>query len=406
MVESKPKLIFLWNYVEWGGAQVYLLAVMKQAREEFDITVALPRDSMPDIFRFLDALGIRYDLRDVSLDMNAAPGIVRKLQRQWRRIKTEASTFRYLLKYDLSRSILHIETAPWQSWILLAALALRRSNTFLTMHNIMPRASGLRELIWRLRLRAVSRLPRFHIFASNNDTKNGLKAWVTNRFFEEIKVTYTAVDPAEIEQASAAAFDRDAERRAFGIRPHAFVVLCVGQFIDRKGRWVFLEAASKAVAANDNISFIWLSPNAPNKQESDRIDSFKLGDKFRHILSADVGHDRHSILRYFRIADAFALASYVEGLPIALLEAMAMGLPSVSTNINAIPEAIIPEKTGLLIEPGDAGALCDAILRLDRDPDLRSRLATEGKEYVLKHFDERSVADSIINSYNEALGRI
>ena len=52
MINPRRKLIISWPYIEWGGAQVYLLAIMKQAREEWDVLVVLPNDSPPDILSY------------------------------------------------------------------------------------------------------------------------------------------------------------------------------------------------------------------------------------------------------------------------------------------------------------------------------------------------------------------
>jgi glycosyltransferase involved in cell wall biosynthesis len=103
------------------------------------------------------------------------------------------------------------------------------------------------------------------------------------------------------------------------------------------------------------------------------------------------------------MADIFALPSYVEGLPIALLEAMALGLPCVPTNVYAIPEAIRDGETGLLVERGDPRALAKAILALRDDRDLRLRLGEKGREHVLNQFDERTAAACAIQAYREAL---
>lgn len=399
MTKERPKLVFIWTYDNWGGAQVYLLAVMKLAMSDFDITVALPRTSVPDIIYFLDELGIKYDYLDASIDTGPTPTVLNKVKRQWRRIHAEWTAFRYLSRYDLPKSIVHIEAAPWQSWILLTALSLKGSNLFLTMHNIMPRTSAWRELIWKARLKFVSRLPRFQIFASNHDTKNRLKGWVTDEFWNKIKVTYTAVDPTQIEAATEAELDRDSLRERFGIRKDRFVVLCVGQFIDRKGRWQYLEAARSIADKRDDIDLVWMTPQLPEGDDLERVISFDLGNRFTLVRSSDVGKDRLSVLSFFRIADAFALPSLVEGLPIALLEAMALGLPSISTNINAIPEAIFDGSTGLLIEPNDAAALAGAIERLADEPDLRISVASKGREFALLNFDERKVAEDVIASY-------
>ncbi len=104
-----------------------------------------------------------------------------------------------------------------------------------------------------------------------------------------------------------------------------------------------------------------------------------------------------------RQADVFALPSFLEGLPISILEAMALGIPTVSTNINAIPEAIKHLETGLLIEPGNPDELKEAILLLKNDLVLREKLSIQGKKYVLENFDEAVVAKIAIERYINSL---
>jgi glycosyltransferase involved in cell wall biosynthesis len=78
-------------------------------------------------------------------------------------------------------------------------------------------------------------------------------------------------------------------------------------------------------------------------------------------------------------ADIFSLPSVQEGFGIVFLEAMAAGKPIVAARAAAIPEVV---RNGLLVEPGNAEALADAILRLNRDPDLRARLGKAGSQDV------------------------
>lgn len=403
MTKPRTQLIFLWNYVEWGGAQIFLLAIMKAARADWDILVVLPRGSMPTILYFLDDLGIRYEFLDVAIQVSEAPGLNDKLRRQWRRIYAEAVSFKYLMRFDLKNSILHIETAPWQSWLLLTALAMRRAHVFVTMHNFMPRTSQLREMIWRLRLKFVSGLPGFHIIPSNQDTKDKLRGWVRDDFWEKMIVAHTAIDPTEIDAVLESKFDRSETRAQHGVDADKFVVLCVGQFIDRKGRWVFLEAAKQVIDKDPDVAFVWLTPKLPDETETARIDEYGLGDSLKIVLSDNVGKAREDVLRFFRVADVFSLPSYVEGLPIALLEAMALNIPSISTRVYAIPEAIKDMETGILIDAGDSSGLADSILRLKRDPELREKLGSNGREFVLENFDERIVAGKVIDSYKRSL---
>jgi len=98
---------------------------------------------------------------------------------------------------------------------------------------------------------------------------------------------------------------------------------------------------------------------------------------------------------YLEAMDVFVLPSLWEGLSLAVLEAMFHGLPVVATAVNGTPEAVADERTGLLVPPGDPGALADAMARLARDPELRARLGTAGREEAERRFTvERMVEET------------
>ncbi len=81
---------------------------------------------------------------------------------------------------------------------------------------------------------------------------------------------------------------------------------------------------------------------------------------------------------------------------------MALGIPTISTNINAIPEAIKHLETGLLIEPGNSGALKDSILLLKNNSSLREKLSIQGEKYILENFDETKIAEIAVERYIES----
>jgi len=92
-------------------------------------------------------------------------------------------------------------------------------------------------------------------------------------------------------------------------------------------------------------------------------------------------------------ADCLVLPSVVtrrgkqEGIPVALMEALAMKVPVVATNISGIPELIEHKKTGLLVPPEDAGALVSALLRIHDEPAWAGALGDAGHERVAKEYD-------------------
>jgi colanic acid/amylovoran biosynthesis glycosyltransferase len=116
----------------------------------------------------------------------------------------------------------------------------------------------------------------------------------------------------------------------------------------------------------------------------------------RHHLSDTVQLtgpvDQDHIRAHYGAADCFALASFAEGIPVVLMEAMAMAIPCVTTHITGIPELIQNEHDGLLVAPGDDVGLAAAIGLLMDDSTLRERLGRAGRQRIQREYDlERNV---------------
>jgi len=109
-----------------------------------------------------------------------------------------------------------------------------------------------------------------------------------------------------------------------------------------------------------------------------------------------VGADKDD---YLRSASCFCLPSYDEGLPMSLLEAMAMGLPVVATRVGAIPEAVSDGREGLLFAPGDIDALAAHLQRLLDDPRQAQAIGGAGRERVLRDFSLENVTSDLLRLY-------
>jgi glycosyltransferase involved in cell wall biosynthesis len=98
-------------------------------------------------------------------------------------------------------------------------------------------------------------------------------------------------------------------------------------------------------------------------------------------------------------SDIAVLTSIKEGIPRAVLEAMAMGLPVVATNVVGTREAVRHEDTGFLVELGDVAGLAAAIARLAHDPALRARLGARGRAVAVAEFDEGPIVETLREIY-------
>jgi glycosyltransferase involved in cell wall biosynthesis len=99
--------------------------------------------------------------------------------------------------------------------------------------------------------------------------------------------------------------------------------------------------------------------------------------------------------------DVFCLPSHAEGLPLVLLEAMARGKPVVATAVGGTPELVVDGETGLLVPPGDVGALAAALGTLLRDPVRASRLGAAGRRRVLQNFSAESASERVLGLYRD-----
>jgi glycosyltransferase involved in cell wall biosynthesis len=113
------------------------------------------------------------------------------------------------------------------------------------------------------------------------------------------------------------------------------------------------------------------------------------------------------ILKSYQWADIFVLPCVKSQTgehditPNAILEAMAMELPVVSTRTGAIPEIVIHQKTGLLIDPGDVTALSKALQTLIQDPDLRRKYGKAGRQQVIEHYNSAKNVSKIVSLFNQ-----
>lgn len=178
---------------------------------------------------------------------------------------------------------------------------------------------------------------------------------------------------------------------AHGRADAPFTVVCVASLQEYKGQRILLEACD--LLARRGVAFrCLLAGDGPDRTDlAAEVDRRGLGDAVTFLGA----QPRDAVRRWLARADACALASVrtpdglMDGIPVALMEALACELPVVATDLSGIGELVEHERTGLLVPERDAVALADALERLARDPALRSRLGRAGRAKVLAEFELR-----------------
>lgn len=177
----------------------------------------------------------------------------------------------------------------------------------------------------------------------------------------------------------------------------ALEILCVGRLVPSKGQLILLGACDLLLAQGYSIR-VRLVGAGPDRE---CLEAFAAGKRIPVVFEGAVNHETtHQLIGQ---ADIFALASFAEGIPVALMEAMAMEVPCVSTCIAGIPELIRDGVDGLLVHASSADALASAIRRLIEDPLLRQRLGVAGRKRVCELYNLRQNTWSLALVFGERL---
>jgi colanic acid/amylovoran biosynthesis glycosyltransferase len=166
-------------------------------------------------------------------------------------------------------------------------------------------------------------------------------------------------------------------------RDGATEIICVGRLVPAKGHLVLLRAVSSLLQNGLHLR-LRLIGDGP---ERGAIESFLATEKLEESVILEGALNHEETKQKLAQADIFVLASFAEGLPVALMEAMAMGVPCVSTFVAAIPELIRDGLEGVLVPPSSEQVLAAALQRLIGDPDLRRRFALAARCRVTEFYD-------------------
>lgn len=176
-------------------------------------------------------------------------------------------------------------------------------------------------------------------------------------------------------------------------------VLYLGHFLKLKGIYDLVEAIPKICAQAPELKF-WLC----GLHEVQQVRALCRQRKVMHVveyLGPIPFEQRWAALRQ---ADIFVLPSYEEGLPVTILEAMAVGLPVVATPVGGIPQVITDGMNGFLIPPGDIDALASSILRLAQAPALRQRMGELNRARIAEEFDAAAFVKKLADHFRDLTG--
>jgi len=172
-------------------------------------------------------------------------------------------------------------------------------------------------------------------------------------------------------------------------------LLFFGEIARHKGVFGLAQAFARVADELPGLRLIYAGTGSGVEETRRLIEQFGLGRRVKFTGWLQAERKRATLAA----ATIFVLPSFVEGMPMALLEAMSFGLPVIATPVGGVPEIITHERDGLLVPPGDIAALAAAIARLTREPQLRARLGRAARETVARRFSLDSAVERLLGIY-------
>ena len=207
------------------------------------------------------------------------------------------------------------------------------------------------------------------------------------------------VDVSRFDSTRFSQKERVALRQSLGIPESAPLLLFVGRITEEKGVRELLQAFNVLKTDIPHLHLVLVGPMDDQSGVDGRIARDGI------VSSRDVHCVGYTDIpeSYMAIADVLCLPSYREGFGTVVIEAAAMGLPTVGSNIYGLTDAVVQGETGVLVPPKNVPDLTLALLQLLQDSDLRFRMGSAAKTRARELFDAKSVNQLVVDEYQSLL---
>jgi colanic acid/amylovoran biosynthesis glycosyltransferase len=170
-----------------------------------------------------------------------------------------------------------------------------------------------------------------------------------------------------------------------------FQIITVARLHHSKGHDLLIRAVKRLVDAGQVVELTVVGAGP----ERDNLESLTSELDLCNVVQFTGSLSEDQIIGRMKQSDVFVLASHAEPLGVVYMEAMAMEVPTIGTNAGGVPEIISDGHDGLLVPPGDDKALAEAIASLMKNPELRRKLARNGRRTIIQRFDSRISAATL-----------
>ena len=236
----------------------------------------------------------------------------------------------------------------------------------------------------------------YDFILQNNFTQSNKLKIIANGSSNGINTTFFSPD-------QVTELERVALREKLNIQPDDFVFVFVGRIVSDKGINELIKAFSELkTAENNELTSIKLLLVGGLESDLDPLHPETLAEinQNKGIISAGFQQD---VRPFFAISDALAFPSYREGFPNVVMQAGAMGLPSIVSDINGCNEIIVEGENGLIIPPKNVEKLKEKMLTLAKDKNLYAKLKENSRRMIEKRYEQSVVWNALLEEYEGLL---
>ena len=266
-----------------------------------------------------------------------------------------------------------VETTGFKRFILNYVEQL----TYRCSTMVYPNSFGLKEIILKNRFTTKNKLKII-----GNGSSNG-------------------IDTSYFDSELFSSLENNTLKSELGVEINDFVFIFVGRVVSDKGINELVEAFDRFCLLEQDIKLLIVGPL------EDELDPLNEQTKLlinNNVKIISVGY-QHDVRPYFAISDSLVFPSYREGFPNVVMQAGAMGLPSIVSDINGCNEIIVNNNNGLIIRVKSAPAIYDAMIKITSDKHLFNKLRLNSRKSITFKYDRDVYWDLLLNEYGYSVNK-
>jgi glycosyltransferase involved in cell wall biosynthesis len=349
------------------------------------VIIDLYRHVNPDRFRFsVCCLNLRGPLGD-EVEADGVPLIVCEKQTRFAKYTRGLELARLMREHRVDILHTHNTTA-----FVDGAVAARIAGPRVMVHTDHSKDYAIEKKRWIVLEHMAARVAD-QVVAVSRHTRDELEKYV------KIDAAKLMVIHNGINITSNLATSTNVLRGALGLGPQHRVIGTIGRLEPQKGLDLFLAAIPRVAAAEPDVRFIIVGGGSLESALREQAMALGIADR---VIFTGYRLDAVELMRLF---DCFVQTSHFEGLPMVLLEAMALSKPVVATAVGGVPEAIEHDFNGLLIHGREPDVLSDALIRVIGNPERMALLGRNGRRRYEQRFTAQAMAAAYESLYERFL---